>query len=369
MSTSRRRLIHWLEKRLNLTEIFSFVSTFGLAYGEIDTQRPVEDAVEDAFTRPHPVYVRWPYILGILAFLLFLFQVVTGSFLAFYYQPTTESAYESVLVIMRDTSLGWYFHQMHHWGSHILVGLLILRLCRFFLHGAYKKPRELLWVFAVLLFLLSMHGALTGSLLPWDQNAYWSVTLALEALGEVPILGPLYGALAGGIEIHNFTITRFYVLHVLAIPLATFVLFYLQFATIRRIGLSTVAEGRPSPMRPLFPDHILNLVTVVLLLFGCILALAVFAPAVFHAEADPFTSPVGAMPPWYIAPGYALGDLLPRQVAGIVILIFSVLGFAVPFLDRSGDRRLSRKPVILSIFLLGWLLLLWLTYTGYAATG
>ena len=209
MSASRRA-IRWLEERLNLTEIFSFFTTFGLSYGSIDLNKPLEEASKEAFTRELPAYTRGPYILGVLTFLVFLFQGITGLLLAFYYQPSPQTAYESTLLIIREVNFGWYIHQMHYWGSNALIALLAVRLVRFFLHAVYKKPRELFWVFGVILFLLSMDAALTGSLLPSDQQSYWSVTRALEVISTLPVAGYVASFLVGGFEQLSEALLRFW---------------------------------------------------------------------------------------------------------------------------------------------------------------
>jgi len=369
MSISKRRIFGWLQARINLTEIFSFITTFGLAYGDIDTRKPFDEAVEDAFTKPLPVYAQWPYVLGIIAFVLFLFQAVTGILLAFYYQPASETAYDSVLFIIRDTYLGWYIHQMHYWGGNILLALLIFRVMRFFLHGTYKAPRELLWIFGVVLMFLAGHATQTGTLLPWDQKSYWSTIRSLEILKELPLLGPLFGFLIGGLDIHSITLTRFYLFHVILIPLVMFVFFYLHFATIRRIGLSPLAEERRLDPKPLFPDHLLNLLTILLLLFGVILTLAVLVPTHFLGKADPFTTPADIHPPWHLLPAYGLTELLPTGVGGAIALLALIALLAVPFLDRTPDKPVRRRPLALLFFVGACIALTLLGYLGYTLRG
>ena len=369
MSTSRRRrLVDWFEKRLNLTEIFSFITTFGLAYGDIDTRRPLAEAVEDAFRKPHPVYVKWPHILGILAFVVFLFQAVTGLFLSFYYQPSPDAAYESFLVITRDASFGWYMHQMHSWGSHILIGLLLLRLCRFFLHRAYRSPRELVWIVGVLLALLAIYEALTGIILPWDQEAYWSFTRSAETISQLPVFGALFGFLVGGYELGQFVLPRFYVLHIMVVPLAILGLFYLHFATIRRIGLSRDVDDTVGPEYPLYPDHVLNLLTVLVLLFGVILTTAVLFPSLATGTADPYNAFPGALPPWYMLPAHGLVELLPSGVAGSLMMLLFCALTAAPFLDRSA-RGAPRRGVTGALLVVALSVIVWLGYLGHGMQG
>lgn len=369
MSTFRKRALGWLERRLNLSEIFSFITTYGLAYGEIDPRKPLEEAVEDAFKKPLPVYAQWPYVLGIIAFVLFLFQFVTGMLLAFYYQPTPEAAYESVMLIIRDTALGWYIHQMHYWGSHILLALLFFRLVRLYVHGAYKAPRELVWIFGVALLLFAAYAALTGNLLPWDQRAYWSTTRSLELIAELPLVGSLFGLFVGQLEVQGNTLTRFYVLHAMIIPFSMLILFYLHFATVRRIGLSRLAEGRSLEPRPLFPDHLLNLLTILFLLFGAILTLGMLAPATVQDRATAFVTPLGIHPPWYFLPAYGLAELLPSPLSGIVLMLALLLMLVVPIIDRTGVRPARKRPLALLVFAIVFVALFALGYYGYTVRG
>lgn len=364
MSTSRK-MVGWLEQRLNLTEIFSFFTTFGLSYGEIDLNKPLAAASREAFTRELPAYTRGPYILGVLTFLMFIFQGVTGLLLAFYYQPSPAAAYESTLLIIRDASFGWYIHQMHYWGSNTLIALLALRLVRFFIHGVYKKPRELFWVFGVTLFFLATQQALTGSLLPWDQRSYWSVTRGLEVTATLPVIGSLLSFLVGGTELLSGTLLRFYVLHVIFIPMAMVFFFYLHFATVRKVGLSSLPGEKQAQPKPLYPDHLFQLVIVSLLLFGAILTLGTLLPAPFFGKADPFTSPPGTRPPWYLLPAYGLMELLPRTVAGVLMLLAALGLLALPFVERAPYRQLKKRPIFAGVAAIFCVLILVLAFIGY----
>jgi ubiquinol-cytochrome c reductase cytochrome b subunit len=364
MSTSRRA-IGWLEERLNLTEIFSFFTTFGLSYGEIDLHKPLAEASREAFSRELPTYTRGRYVLGVLTFLVFLFQGLTGLLLAFYYEPSPTAAYESTLVIIRDASFGWYIHQMHYWGSNALITLLAIRLVRFFVHGVYKAPRELFWVFGVILFFLSTHAALTGALLPWDQRSYWSVTRGLEVVETLPIAGSLISFLVGGLDLLSGTLLRFYVLHVIFIPLAMVFFFYTHFATVRRVGLSPLPGEKHADAKPLYPDHLFQLVILFLILFGAILTLGTLFPAPFLGKADAFVSPPGTRPPWYLLPAYGLTEILPRWLAGVVMLLTIIGLLALPFLERTPYRELKKRPLFAGAALAFCVLILVLTFIGY----
>ncbi len=195
------------------------------------------------------------------------------------------------------------------------------------------------------------------------------MTRSLEILEEMPFAGPVLGFLVGGLNIHHFTLTRFYLLHAMFIPLLMFVFFYLHFATVRRIGLSATARKRPPEPKPLFPDHLLNLLIILLLLFGAMLSLAVMAPTVFQGQADPFTSPSDIRPPWYLLPAYGLIEVLPSGAGGIVLLIALAVFVAVPFLDRTPDRPVLRRPLALFFLAATSVATLLLGYIGYSLRG
>jgi quinol-cytochrome oxidoreductase complex cytochrome b subunit len=368
MSTSRSgRFVAWLEKRLNLTETLSFITTFGLAYRDIDTRLPLREAMREAFSRPQPVYVRWPHILGILAFVVFLFQGVTGMFLAFYYQPSPDAAYDSFLIITRDVHLGWYIHQMHGWGSHIFIGLLLLRLCRLFFHRAYRSPRELVWIVGVLLTLIAIYLAITGSALPWDQEAYWSFTRSAETIRQLPVVGAVFGFFIGGYDMGRFVLPRLYVLHIMALPITVMVLFYFHFATIRRIGLSQMSDDTV-PERPLYPDHLLNLLTILVLLFGIILTLSVLLPSMATGQADAYTSYPGALPLWFMLPALGMIEVMPDQLAGALMMGLLTALIAAPFLDR-GQEGPGRRLLTRLLFVIAMVIIAWLGTVGHSMGG
>jgi len=364
MSLSRK-ITAWFEERLNLTEIFSFVTTFGISHGDIDLSKPVVEAAREAFARRLPAYARWPYVLGVLTFLLFVLQVITGLLLAFYYQPSPGTAYESTLMIIRDANFGWYIHQMHYWGSNVFIALLAVRLVRFFVHEVYKKPRELFWIFGAILLLLSTQAALTGTLLPWDQHAYWSVTRGREVIERLPIIGSILRLLVGDSDISSAVLIRFYVLHVLFIPLLLVLFFYLHFATVRRVGLSPLPGEKRTEARPLYPDHIFQLIILVLLLFGIILTLGAIFPAPFWAKADPFVSPTGIRPPWYLLPAYGLIELLPHWSGGAILLLVVLGLLLLPLIERAPYERLRKRPILTWSAVGFCLLLIVFGYIGY----
>lgn len=184
----------------------------------------------------------WPvYYLGGLSALTFIFQVITGILLMLYYKPTADEAYASVNFIMTEVEFGWYVRSIHHWCANLFVILMLLHMIRVFFTGGYKNKRELHWVSGVFLLLMGMAFGFTGYLLPWDQIAYWATTVGTEMARSVPppALGQfLLTFLRGGETVSGDTLTRFYTVHVMVLPLITAGLIALHLIMVRTTGIS-----------------------------------------------------------------------------------------------------------------------------------
>ena len=206
---------------------------------------------------------------------------------------------------------------------------------------------------------------MTGSLLPWDQRSYWSVTRGLEVIATLPVIGSILSFLVGGTELLSGTLLRFYVLHIIFIPVVMVLFFYLHFATVRKVGLSPLPGEKQAEAKPLYPDHLFQLVILSLLLFGAILTLGTLLPASFSGKADPFTSPPGTRPPWYLLPAYGLVELLPHTAAGVLLLLAALGLLALPFIERAPYRELKKRPVFTGAAVVFCLLIFVLTFIGY----
>jgi menaquinol-cytochrome c reductase cytochrome b subunit len=198
--------------------------------------------------RKVPGDTNWFHTLGSATLTAFLVQAVTGVILAMYYQPSAAVdaktgvpiAYKSIQNISNDVTLGWLVRGMHRWGASVFVILMFLHMGRVFLFGAYKYPRELNWIIGVLLLALGMFEGFTGYLLPWDNTAYWATVVGININGTVPFLGPFIASiLRGGAEIGPDTLSRWYSLHMLAIPGALFALIGLHLYLVVRLGVSS----------------------------------------------------------------------------------------------------------------------------------
>jgi len=169
--------------------------------------------------RKVPAETNWFHTLGSATLTAFLVQAVTGVILAMYYKPAPDEAYASIQHITNDLTLGWLVRGMHRWGASVFIILLFLHMGRVFLFGAYKYPRELNWLIGVILLVLTLAMGLTGYLLPFDQRSFWATVVAVNINASGPIVGPyLADFLRAGAEFGPTTISRFYALHMLAIP-------------------------------------------------------------------------------------------------------------------------------------------------------
>ena len=205
-----------------------------------DERFDVRIPLEAFLKKPVPKHaIRWYFCLGGITFALFLIQGVTGILLSLYYRPTPGEAYESILFIMNNVRFGWLIRSIHSWSSTLMIAFCVAHMLRVFITGSYKNPRELNWVAGMFLLLLTLAFGFTGYLLPWDQKALWGSTVGSEIVGIIPGIGGwLLGLLRGGMEITGLTLTRFYGIHMLVLPVLAVIFLAIHFVIIRRQGIS-----------------------------------------------------------------------------------------------------------------------------------
>ncbi len=204
-----------------------------------------------------PRDINWMQTLGAATLTAFLVQATTGVFLAMYYKPDPDNAYESIQNITNEVTLGWLVRGMHKWGASVFIILMFFHMARVFLFGAYKYPRELNWIIGVLLLVLGMLEGFTGYLLPFDQTAYWATVVGINLNGTAPFLGPFLAQfLQGGANIGEDTLAKFYAIHMLLVPGAIIGLITLHLYLVIRLGVtsppwSDTAAGRDrEPVEP-----------------------------------------------------------------------------------------------------------------------
>jgi quinol-cytochrome oxidoreductase complex cytochrome b subunit len=200
--------------------------------------------MNNVFLHLHPVRVKrhavrytYTFCLGGISFFLFLALTVTGLYLMFFYVPSISRAYQDIQAIEAAVAFGSFTRNMHRWAAHLMVLTVFLHMMRVFYHGAYKPPREFNWVVGVVLLFCTLWLSFTGYLLPWDQIAFWAITVGTQMAQYAPILGPETGFfLLGGIQVGGDTLLRFYVMHVIAFPLITAIFLTVHFWRIRKDG-------------------------------------------------------------------------------------------------------------------------------------
>ncbi len=203
--------------------------------------------MNNVFLHLHPVRVRqhavkfaYTFCLGGLSFFLFLVLTVTGVYLMFFYVPSATLAYTNILEIQSEVTFGLLTRNIHRWAAHLMVFFVFLHMMRVFYHGAYKPPREFNWVVGVVLLFTTILLSFTGYLLPWDQIAYWAITIGTNMGGYVPLFNtPINRMLLGGLEVGQNTLLRFYVLHIMVLPLVGAIFLAVHFWRIRK----TVESG------------------------------------------------------------------------------------------------------------------------------
>ena len=351
------RLKQWFEERLGLSLFLEF--------GKKQVEKPVP---------PHAG--TYAFTLGTAALVLFMTQVGSGILLALNYSSSMKEAYASVARITYELPSGWLIRSFHAWGAHLMVFVLLLHMLRVFWFGAYKKPRELTWVFGALLLLITMTFGFTGYLLPMDQVSYWGTKVATQVAMGLPVVGDVPGRLLrGGDQISDATLSRFFILHVLLLPASVAGLVAAHLFLVRRLGITpktSVTEeqqvGYENMMKKEgvpFSHHLFREFTTVTVVLGLAVTLAVIFPSGLGAIATPDQTPEGVKPEWYFLPVYQILKYIPDRLAGLLVVNFGVALFVfLPFLDRNPQRAPSRRRLMMAAAAAGLLFTLALGVLG-----
>lgn len=200
----------------------------------------VKTMLKEVAAHPVPQYARkFYYCFGGLTFFTFVIQVLTGILLAIYYKPTPEAAYQSVKFITDEVTMGAVVRSVHRICSNLMVVLVVLHMLRVIYTGSYKPPRQFNWVVGATLLLFTLGFCFTGYLLIWDQVGYWAAVIGTQIMGSVPFVGETLLNLAqAGSKVTGYTLTRFYALHVVVLPVATIIFLAVHFIMVRKQGIS-----------------------------------------------------------------------------------------------------------------------------------
>ncbi len=324
----------------------------------IDEQTGLVTLGREFMEEPLAQGVGWPHVFGSAAMFLFMVQVCTGVVLMVYYVPSPDAAYESTTFISRELPLGGLVRGLHHWGASLMLILVVVHMLQAFFWGAYKRPRQIIWVIGMLLLLVTLGLSFTGYLLPWDQKAYWATVVGTRIAGSVPGVGRYITTLMrGGAEVGALTLSRFFAVHVLVFPAALIGLMAFHVAQVRKKGITppwrrTDGEaGVPHPTL-FYPDQVFKDAVVAVILLGVLFAVALLHAAPLEAKADPTTSGYVPRPEWYFLPNFEFLKYIPTAwgewgefLAAAVIPGIGVLFLIVfPYLDKNPERRPLRRP-------------------------
>jgi ubiquinol-cytochrome c reductase cytochrome b subunit len=319
----------------------------------------LDTLLRTALYEPIPGGARLAYVFGSALLFIFISQVITGIFLALYYVPSADHAHTTVAYITKAVTAGSFLRSLHAYGSSAMVIVLLLHLSQTYIYGAYKGRRELLWLSGCVLFALILGMAFTGYLLPWDQRAYFATAVGTNAASEVPLIGEsLKRMMRGGTEMGTLTISRFFVAHVFLIPACIFALVVSHIFLFRKAGAAGPVDENPyePKQKPelFYPRQVLMDLSLTALLIIGLGLLCFFAPMQLGPPANPADAQYVPRPEWYYLPIFQWLKYWHGAASLIGILVIpTVLVLAIialPFLDRSIERRPWKRPVAMGAY-------------------
>ncbi|MBK6416885.1 cytochrome bc complex cytochrome b subunit [Thermomonas sp.] len=333
------------------------------------------------------------YIFGVLSIVVLVNQILTGIFLTMHFKPSAAEAFASVEYIMRDVEWGWLIRYMHSTGASLFFIVVYLHMFRGMMYGSYKKPRELVWLLGMVIYLVLMAEAFLGYVLPWGQMSYWGAKVIISLFGAIPVIGVgLTEWIMGDYNPGDATLNRFFALHVIALPLVLLLLVVLHIFALHEVGSNNpdgveIKKGpkgnRWSPNAPAdgIPFHPYYTVKDTFYVgFFLILAAFIifFAPAfggwfLEHdnfTEANPLVTPAHIKPVWYFTPYYAMLRVVPSffgiKLWGVLVMFGAiVMLFLLPWLDRSQVKSYRYRGVLSWAMLMMFVVsFLWLAKIG-----
>ena len=310
-----------------------------------------------------PKNLNFWYYFGSLAVLMLVIQFLSGIFLAMNYKPTAGTAFASVEYIMRDVNWGWLIRYMHSTGASFFFIVIYLHMFRALLYGSYRKPRELLWLFGMVIFAVLMAEAFMGYLLPWGQMSFWGAQVIISLFGAIPFVGDELALwIRGDFVVADATLNRFFAFHVIALPLLLLGLVLFHMISLHSVGSNNPdgieikkhknEDGIPLDGIPFHPYYTLK-DTV-----GSVVFLIIFSAVLFYSPemggwflekdnfvpADPLKTPEHIAPLWYFTPFYAILRAVPDKFLGVMAMGASIgVLFILPWLDRSPVKSIRQR--------------------------
>jgi ubiquinol-cytochrome c reductase cytochrome b subunit len=329
------------------------------------------------FTREHlteyyaPKNFNFWYYFGSLAMVVLVLQIITGIFLTMNYKPSAAEAFASVEYIMRDVDWGWLIRYMHSTGASAFFIIVYLHMFRGLLYGSHKNPRELVWIFGMLIYLVLMAEAFFGYLLPWGNMSYWGAQVIVSLFGAIPGIGEsLTEWIRGDYYISDITLNRFFALHVIALPFALVFLVVAHLLALHEVGSNNPdgvdikkvkgPDGHPVDGIPFHPYYTVKDLVGVVVFAAIFSSVLFFAPEMGgyfleHANFDPadaLKTPEHIAPVWYFTPFYAILRAVPNKLIGVALMGLAVVSFFfLPWLDKSKVRSIRYRGWIFKFFL------------------
>jgi len=324
------------------------------------------------------------YGFGVLSMLVLVIMIVSGIFLTMNYKPSAEEAFGSVEYIMRDVEWGWLIRYIHSTGASAFFLVIYLHMFRALLYGSYKKPRELVWILGMFIYLVLMAEAFFGYMLPWGQMSYWGAQVIISLFGAIPVIGEsLVEWIRGDFFISDITLNRFFALHVIAMPLVLIFLVVAHIMALHEVGSNNPdgveiknyknASGKPVDGVAFHPYHTAKDLVYIIIFLILFSAVVFFAPEFYgyfletanFEPADPLVTPEKIHPVWYFTPFYAILRAVPDKLGGVILMGAAVFAFfLLPWIDRCRVKSVRYRgwqyKLALGLFAASFVLLGWL---------
>jgi len=340
--------------------------------GWVDARFPATETYEYHMSKYYaPKNFNFWYFFGVLSMIVLVNQLVTGIWLTMSYNPSGEGAFDSIEYIMRDVEYAWLLRYMHSTGASAFFVVVYLHMFRGLLYGSYKKPRELVWLFGMAIYLALMAEGFFGYLLPWGNMSYWGAQVILNLAGAVPVVGEeLVTWVRGDYLISGITLNRFFALHVVAIPLVLVALVFMHLVALHHVGSNNPdgvdikkvkdENGIPLdgvPFHPYYTVHDLVGIVVFLAAFSAVLFFfpdggGYFLERPNFEPANPLKTPEHIAPVWYYTPYYAILRAVPSKLGGVIAMGAAIaILFVLPWLDKSPVKSMRYKGTQSKIWL------------------
>lgn len=352
--------------------------------GWVDARFPATKLWEEHLSKYYaPKNFNFWYFFGSLALLVLVIQVVTGIFLTMHYKPDAALAFASVEYIMRDVNWGWLIRYMHSTGASAFFIVVYLHMFRGLMYGSFKKPRELIWLFGIFIFLALMAEAFMGYLLPWGQMSYWGAQVIVNLFGAIPFVGEELSIwIRGDYVISDATLNRFFAFHVAAVPLVIIGLVVAHIIALHEVGSNNPdgveikknkgSDGIPLDGIPFHPYYTVKDIVGVIVFMMFFAAIMFFAPEMDgyfleHANfvpANPLQTPEHIAPVWYFTPFYTMLRAVPDPFLGVVAMGGGVVILAfLPWLDNNPIKSIRYRSLLHKINLFFFVAVFF--YIGY----